>query len=230
MNEKIIVDKKDAFIAYLLHKIYGKKTVPQYIKKLSKKKYGLRNDLVRFYIKKYFGLYIGKYTTYYDSILCDASMIGSIGKFCSIAKNVHFTEGNHPLSCVSTSAMLYNQDFGFVKHGGINTLLALEERNLPSRIGNDVWIGRDVTILPSVTIGDGAVIGTGAIVNKDIPPYAIAVGVPAKVIKYRFSKDDIDKLLNIKWWDWSDDLIKENIDLFKCPRKFIDYMLLKSKL
>ena len=68
--------------------------------------------------------------------------------------------------------------------------------------------------MPSVNIGDGAVIGTGAVVNRDIPPYAIAVGVPAKVIKYRFTPDEIEKLLKIKWWNWSDEQIKKNIDLY----------------
>lgn len=226
MNDEIIIDRKDVFIASLCHKLYGNKSlVPDRIKRLSKKKYGMRNDLERFYISKYYGLKIGKYTSYYDSILCDAAMIGKIGAFCSIAKNVHFTEGNHPLSCVTTSAILYNQDYGFVNWGGMDTLLSLEKRNCPSYIGNDVWIGRDVTILPSVTIGDGAVIGTGAIVNKDIPLYAIAVGIPARVIKYRFSKEDIEKFLNIKWWDWPDELIKRNIDGFKNPRQFIDEIM-----
>lgn len=88
------------------------------------------------------------------------------------------------------------------------------------KIGNDVWIGRDVTILPSVNIGDGAVIGTGAVVNRDIPPYAIAVGVPAKVIKYRFTPDEIEKLLKIKWWNWTDEQIKKNIDLLYKPELY----------
>lgn len=173
---------------------------------------------MRWYIEKYYGIKVGKYTTYYDDILLDAPSIASIGAFCSIAKNVHFTEGNHPLNCITTSPILYNDNFGFCPKGV--SLFDLESRNGKSKIGNDVWIGRDVTILPSVNIGDGAVIGTGAIVNKDIPPYAIAVGVPARVIKYRFAPEEIEMLLQLKWWDWSEEKIRENLKLFYNPKSF----------
>jgi len=87
-------------------------------------------------------------------------------------------------------------------------------------IGNDVFIGMNVTILDGVKIGDGAIIGAGAVVVNDIPPYAIAVGVPARVTKYRFSQPIIDKLLKVRWWDWEFDRIAEvekkffNVDAF----------------
>ena len=174
--------------------------------------------MLRWYIEKYYGVKIGKYTTFYDDILQDAASIDSIGAFCSIAKNVHFTEGNHPLQCITTSQIIYNSEFGFCNNNV--SIHELETRNDKSKIGNDVWIGRDVTILPSVNIGDGAVIGTGAVVNRDISPYAIAVGVPAKVIKYRFTPDEIEKLLKIKWWNWSDEQIKKNIDLLYKPELY----------
>ena len=79
------------------------------------------------------------------------------------------------------------------------------------KVGNDVWIGQGVTILKKngISIGDGAVLGSGAVVTKDIPPYAIAVGVPARVIKYRFRPEVIEELLNIKWWDWPMEIIKK---------------------
>ena len=80
-------------------------------------------------------------------------------------------------------------------------------------VGNDVWIGHGVTILSGVTIGDGAVIGACAVVSKDIPPYAIAVGNPIRIIKYRFDKESIDKLLKIAWWDRGEKFIKDNLDL-----------------
>lgn len=182
------------------------------------KKYSNSDELLRWYIEKYYGVKIGKYTTFYDDILQDAASIDSIGAFCSIAKNVHFTEGNHPLQCITTSQIIYNSEFGFCNNNV--SIHDLETRNDKSKIGNDVWIGRDVTILPSVNIGDGAVIGTGAVVNRDIPPYAIAVGVPAKVIKYRFTPDEIEKLLKIKWWNWSDEQIKKNIDLLYKPELY----------
>ena len=81
------------------------------------------------------------------------------------------------------------------------------------RIGNDVFIGANVTILDGVTIGDGAVIGAGAVVVKDIPPYAVAVGVPAKVIKYRFTPEQIKALLEIKWWDF-DETELQNVEKY----------------
>lgn len=85
----------------------------------------------------------------------------------------------------------------------------------PIEIGNDVWIGANVTILRGVHIGDGAVIGANTLVNKDIPPYAIVVGCPARVIKYRFEETVIQKLLNLKWWNWTDEKIQRNLALFQ---------------
>ena len=84
----------------------------------------------------------------------------------------------------------------------------------PIVIGNDVFIGINVTVLDGVTIGDGAVIGAGAIVSKDIPPYAIAVGSPIKIIKYRFNDIQIEKLLKIKWWDFAEDKLKDVEKMF----------------
>lgn len=80
-------------------------------------------------------------------------------------------------------------------------------------IGNDVWIGKEATILSGVTIGDGAVVGCKALVAKDVPPYTIVGGNPAKVIKKRFPNDIIEKLLKIKWWDWEDEKIEKAIPL-----------------
>lgn len=79
-------------------------------------------------------------------------------------------------------------------------------------IGNDVWIGANAVILPGVTIGDGAVVAAGAVVAKDVAPYEIVGGVPAKRIRYRFDEDTIEKLLEIKWWEWEHSVIEENIE------------------
>ena len=80
-------------------------------------------------------------------------------------------------------------------------------------IGNDVWIGFGATILSGVTIGDGAAIGACSVVTRDVPPYAIAAGNPVQVIRYRFDEETIQKLLQIKWWDWSEEKVTENIHL-----------------
>ena len=89
-------------------------------------------------------------------------------------------------------------------------------------IGNDVWIGRNAIILPGNTIGDGAIIAAGAVVTHDVPPYTIVGGVPARPIRKRFSDDIIEKLLEIKWWDWPEEKIVENFEYFYQPEKFAE--------
>ena len=81
-------------------------------------------------------------------------------------------------------------------------------------IGNDVWIGARAVIVSNVTIGHGAVVGAGAVVTRDVSPYAVVGGVPAKIIKMRFNPEQIEKLLEIAWWDWPEERIRSNIDLF----------------
>lgn len=132
--------------------------------------------------------------------------ISKIGKFCSIGPNLLCGWGVHPTNGISTSPMFYST----MKQNGM-TLSAenkIEERK-GITIGNDVFIGANVTILDGVTIGDGAVIGAGAVVSKDIPPYAVAVGCPIRVIRYRFDQKTRDKLLDIKWWNFSDDKLQQ---------------------
>lgn len=91
-----------------------------------------------------------------------------------------------------------------------------------TKIGNDVWIGASVNILAGVIIGDGVIIGAHSTVAKDVPPYAIVVGNPARIVRYRFSKEIIKKLLNIKWWDWSNGKILSYIELMKDVEKFVE--------
>lgn len=122
-----------------------------------------------------------------------------IGKFCSIGPNFCCGLGVHPTNGISTSPMFYST----AKQNGITLTNENKiEETKQTVIGNDVFIGANVTVLDGVTIGDGAVIGAGAVVVNDIPPYTIAVGVPAKIVKYRFEKEKIEKLLQIRWWDW----------------------------
>lgn len=124
-----------------------------------------------------------------------------IGKCCSIGPNLICGWGIHPTDTISSHPMF----FSTMKKNGM-TLSAVDkiEERKSITIGNDVFIGANVTILDGVTIGDGAVIGAGAVVSKDIPPYAIAVGCPIQIIRYRFDEETRHKLQEIKWWDFDE--------------------------
>lgn len=141
-----------------------------------------------------------------------------IGKFCSIGPNFLCGFGIHPTNTLSTSPAFYST----MKQNGMtfSSTNKIEERK-PIKIGNDVFIGMNVSILDGVTIGDGAVVAAGAVVNKDVEPYSIVGGVPAKHIKYRFSKEQIEALLKIQWWDWSDEKLQEVEKNFFEVDKFI---------
>lgn len=130
----------------------------------------------------------------------------NMGKFCSVGPNLVCGWGIHPINGISTAPMFYST----MKQNGMTLSSAnkVEERK-EINIGNDVFIGANVTILDGVTIGDGAVIGAGAVVSKDIPPYAVAVGCPIEIVKYRFDSDRIEKLQRIKWWEFDDEKLKE---------------------
>lgn len=148
-----------------------------------------------------------------------------IGSFCSIAEEVGIfigTHGRHTIDYASTYpiGLVYGRSPEKVPSSTLNG-------NLDVEIGNDVWVGRGALIMSGVTIGDGAVIAARALVNKDVPPYAIVGGVPAKTIKYRFPGSIIDKLLAVKWWDWSDGLIVERLPFFNTPdfEKYLDEYL-----
>jgi acetyltransferase-like isoleucine patch superfamily enzyme/GR25 family glycosyltransferase involved in LPS biosynthesis len=123
-----------------------------------------------------------------------------IGKFCSIGPNLISGWGIHPTNGISSHPMFYST----MKQNGM-TLSPVNKINerLNIEIGNDVFIGMNVTILDGVKIGNGAIIGAGAVVSKDIPPYAIAVGTPIRIIKYRFDNETIKSLLKIKWWEFN---------------------------
>lgn len=126
-----------------------------------------------------------------------------IGKFCSLAGDIDIGLSAHPTHYLSTSPFLYVDLLGYSNND------CREIYSEPVSIGNDVWIGENVSILMGVKIGDGAIIGAHALVTKDVPPYSIVVGVPAKILRYRFEKDIIDDLLKLKWWDLDDKYIKE---------------------
>ncbi|MBP5343787.1 MAG: CatB-related O-acetyltransferase [Alphaproteobacteria bacterium] len=129
-----------------------------------------------------------------------------IGSFVSIGCGVRIGHGTHPLSYVSTSPYLYLDRLEYKT----NDTLSHNEWELlpPVHIGNDVWIGDYAWIKNGITVGDGAIVGAHSVVTRDVPPYAIVVGNPAKILKYRFLPDIIKDLLRLKWWELPDELIK----------------------
>ena len=131
----------------------------------------------------------------------------AIGKYCSIAEGVKFICGEHTTTLVSTFPMGI---LPFVK--SVPEVDAITKG--PIVIGNDVWLGTNAIVLSGVTVGDGAVVAAGAVVTRDVPPYAVVAGVPARVIKMRFSAEQIESLLRIEWWNWPEERIKANIELF----------------
>lgn len=133
-----------------------------------------------------------------------------IGKFCSIACGAKFlfNSANHKMASLSTYTFpLFFEEWGLEKE---NVAQAWDQKG-DIIIGNDVWIGYEAVILSGVTIGDGAVIGCRAVVTKDIPPYTIVGGVPAKPIRKRFDEETIKELQKIKWWDWPEEKIAGKI-------------------
>lgn len=159
----------------------------------------------------------------YHSSLGDFSYVGrntrlayaDVGKFCSIAGDVIVGMGSHTLSYLSTSPIFTEEKNGSGHKWSSSTII---DPFHPVRVGNDVWIGTRALILGGVTIGDGAIIGAGAIVTKDVPPYAIVAGVPAKIIRYRFPCELIEKLETLKWWDLPESALRDNIGLFQSIR------------
>lgn len=151
----------------------------------------------------------------YDSEIINTD----IGNFCSIANYVFIGGAEHPMQWVSTSPVFQN-----VRHSGPTKRYA--KHGLPKSkrtvIENDVWIAHGAIIKAGVKIGNGAVVGAGAIVTKDVPPYAIVAGNPAKIIRYRFDEDIIQGLLKTEWWNLPDDKIQSVACLAKEPENFIE--------
>ncbi len=146
----------------------------------------------------------------------------TIGKYCSISHNVLIGLSSHPLNFLTTHTF-------FCKGSDSNTYgggppLKEEDKIVfetcpPITIGNDVWIGRQAIIMDGVTIGDGAVVGAAAVVTKDVPPYAIVAGVPARIIRYRFDESTRERLLRSRWWDYPDEFIATKLkfdDIEQC--------------
>jgi acetyltransferase-like isoleucine patch superfamily enzyme len=134
----------------------------------------------------------------------------TIGRYCAIARFIRIFNRNHPLAFKSIHGFFFNSKLKFCEEDLVDYL--------PISIGNDVWVAHNAVILPSVKIiGDGAVVGSGAVVSKDVPPYAIVAGCPARIVRYRFPKEVIRELLTSRWWEKSIDEIKPYFHEFQQP-------------
>lgn len=163
-------------------------------------------------LRQFYTLYgepveVGK-NTYLGSPFRICSPDTKIGKFCSISWDVNIGTTHHPTDWLSTHVFQYNKSLDIYDIVLDDDKVLKFDWQYPVEIGNDVWIGCDVTIMDGIKIGDGAIVGAGAVVTKNIPPYAIAAGVPAKIIRYRFDEKTIKDLLELKWWDLDDEIIK----------------------
>ena len=182
----------------------------------------------------YKGILIGKYTYGYRTLL-STPVAKCIGRFCSINHTARIV-ANHVTDAVTTSSILGDINFLDIetferidayiqKHGkyknNCKSFMHEITDNQPVEIGNDVWIGANVIILPGVKIGDGAIVAAGAVVSKDVPPYSVVGGVPAKIIKYRFDKNIIENLERICWWNWPIEKIRDNLELFVNIESFL---------
>ena len=217
-NKRILFNEKRdrGLTGFFLYKLYGlhnkkiRKLVEKFLWYFLGKHFQFYSRTIRKILKKYHNVEVGHYS--HGGCCVPGSMPPGtkVGKYCSIAVTVTVFTANHPTNIRSSHAFFFNPGLGHIIEDKIPyTHLT---------IGNDVWIGHNAVILPSCSsIGDGAVIGAGAIINKNIPPYAIVLGNPARVVRFRFSPEIIKQLLEEKWWDKEIDEIKKNIDDFIIP-------------
>lgn len=161
---------------------------------------------------------------YADVVLGDYSYISGprtyveaarIGKFCSIARQVVIGPGDHDLTSVTTHPFPISPVYG-----GLTRLAKKEVQKSAPVIGNDVWIGINSIIMRGVTIGDGAVVAANSVVTRDVAPYTIVGGVPARFLKCRFPQNVAEALQRSRWWDWSDSVLSERIGEFRSPEDF----------
>lgn len=172
-------------------------------------------------------VYVPKIGKYSSGPLCSSNLVESIGAFCSFAIGTAVVM-NHPMEFITTHNLLFGTGkralFGDteIDKNARYYFEGVEPRaKLPKTkritIGNDVWLGQNVLITNGANIGNGVIAGAGAVITKDVPDFAIVVGVPAKIIRYRYTPEQIEKLNKIAWWDWQDEVIRDRYDDFYLP-------------
>jgi len=156
------------------------------------------------------------YVCRHCSIIC-----ADIGKFSNIADMARINPGSHPIERPSLHHFTYrSQRYGF-KEEPDHAFFSWRRRQRVL-VGHDTWIGHGAVIMPGVTIGDGAVVGSLSVVTRDVPSYAIVAGAPARLIRTRFPRAVAEALLEIRWWDWTHEDLKQRIDDFKDLRSFLE--------
>jgi acetyltransferase-like isoleucine patch superfamily enzyme len=175
---------------------------------------------------------LGKYNVIFRNVAIIHSVIGDhtfiqkdsfvnnadIGKFCSIAMGVQIGLAQHAISHVSSHPAFYLRNTPLLKTFSKSDLFSTMTRTI---IGHDVWIGQNAMIMSGVKVGTGAIIGAGCVVTKDVPEYAIVIGVPAKTVRFRFDENIRNGLLKTEWWNMSDEWLERNYSLFSDPLKLI---------
>jgi virginiamycin A acetyltransferase len=200
---------------FLLYKIQSKqlrKLIVYLVRKLENDEF-YSTTLRRIY-NKYLFVDIGMYTGRYLFNSIDPHT--TIGRYCSIAYGVRIINHNHPIDWRSTHPFFFNSNLSFSKID--------HTKYIPITIGHDVWIGHNAIITPNVTkIGTGSIVAAGAVVTKDIPPYAIVVGNPARIVRYRFPQKVIDFLLTSKWWEKSiNEIHQHEFDSFQ--QNYVEFL------
>lgn len=156
---------------------------------------------------------VGKHSFHNGGLDIRGKVHVTIGSHCAFGKNIAIISENHDLRYLSMQGYFYKKYFD-IGHPGDDVFPNPHKSKGPIEIGSDVWIGDKVIILSGVKIGDGAIVAAGSIVTKKVPSYGIAVGTPAKVIKYRYEPEIVEYLKNLKWWKWPEERIVKNKALF----------------
>lgn len=154
----------------------------------------------------------------------------SIGRYCSIASEVKMvSRRGHPMNGFVSTSPVFHLSNSIIDtyvskdmYDPYGEKIEIAGKKWDAVIGNDVWIGSRVILVSGIHIGDGAIIGAGAVVTKDVPPYAVVAGIPAKIIRYRFDEEQIKKLQDIKWWDQEETWIREHAEMFGDSEKFFN--------